>query len=50
MLKNRKNIQVFAYLCCRKEGLTARGQPLTFARRRVYNLLKALWIQAANAK
>ena len=39
---------VYSYLCCKKEGLTARGQPLTFARRK--DLLQALWIQAANAK
>ena len=41
---------VFSYLCCKKEGLTARGQPLTFARRKVYHLLQALWISSCKCQ
>ena len=36
-------LPVIPYLCCSKEGLTARGHPNVGTRLRVYDLSKDLW-------
>ena len=44
-----KYITVFPYLCRKKEGLTAGGQPIAPLRLRAYAPLQALWQQNRDA-
>ena len=41
MHRNSVNITVFLHLCCKKEGLTAGGQPIALSKQQAYALLQA---------